>query len=441
MNSYLSILPALLWYSMTWAQNAAPPNILFILADDVGQEVLSGYGGQSYETPHIDALMHGGMKFEHAYSMPNCFPSRLAIMTGRYPLRQGEIVWGHFPKEEEAHTFSNLLQSAGYRTGIAGKWQLTLLKDDPEHPQRLGFQHSDLFAWHEGPRYYEPMLYRNGKIRQDTEGHYGPDLYVRSLIEFMKENRDRPFFAYYSMALCHDVTDDLAKPVPHSPFGRYDSFGEMVAEMDRAVGRLVAALNALDLREKTLILFVADNGTPQEMIVRAEGEELIKEPVVSRYQGRLVGGGKSTLLDGGTRVPLIANWPTTIPPGQVVSDLVDFSDFLPTFMELAGTSPPPERELDGYSFAPLLMGQGRSKRQWVYAEGFPLPLPGGTKPSGPVTGLKWLRNADWKLYSDGRLIDMKADPKEESPIYREADSDENRQIREQFEEVFRRRFE
>ena len=248
-NKFLSVI-LILTGIIQLCTAAERPNILFILADDVGQEVLGCYGGESYRTPHLDALARTGMRFNNSYSMPVCHPTRLTLMTGKYPFRHGSVTWGDFPKTEEAYTFSNLLQKAGYRTGIAGKWQLCLMRDDLDHPQRLGFQQSDMFGWHEGPRYYEPMIYHNGKVRDDALGHYGPDLYVRNLIEFMKENRDRPFLAYYPMAVAHDVTDDLDKPVPHGPFNRYDSYAEMVSEMDRAVGRLVAALNALGLREK-----------------------------------------------------------------------------------------------------------------------------------------------------------------------------------------------
>ena len=430
----------LLFPMMVLGQNMERPNILFILADDVGQEVLGCYGGESYPTPHLDELARTGMQFNHAYSMPNCFPSRISIMTGKYPFRQGPLVWGNFPENEESNTFSNLMRNGGYTTGIAGKWQLTLLGDDPGHPDRLGFDHSDLFGWHEGPRYYQPMIYKNGVVRDDTEGHYGPDLYVRSLIEFMKTNRHRPFLAYYSMALCHDVTDDLPEPVPHGPFGRYDSYAEMVGEMDRNIGRLVAALNALGLREKTLILFVADNGTPQQMIVRAENDHLLKEPVVSRQHGQDIPGGKSTLKDGGTRVPMIANWTGTIQPGQVVDDLVDFTDFLPTFLELGGISLPPNRDLDGQSFAPLLRNEQGAKRSWVFAEEFALPKPGGVDPSEEIIGLKWIRNSRWKLYNDGRLYDMSNDTAEGKPILKETDTDQSKQVRSHFEQVFKNLF-
>lgn len=417
------------------AQNSKP-NLLLIFADDVGQEVLECYGGQSYRTPHLNELARTGMKFDYAYSMPVCHPSRLTLMSGRYPFRHGQVAWGDYPKAAEDTTFSSLLQRAGYTTGIAGKWQLCLIKDDLSHPQRMGFDQSDLFGWHEGPRYYEPMIYSNGTVREDTLGHYGPDLYQRSLIEFMKANRDRPFLAYYSMAVAHEVTDDLDPPVPHGPFDRYDNYAEMVAEMDRGVGRLVAALNALQLREKTLILFLADNGTPPEIIIRAEGKDLIRTPVVSRRNGLDVPGGKKQLTNAGTNVPMIANWPGTIAPGQQVDDLVDFSDILPTFLDLAGVPLPAGQPLDGVSFANRLRGQGASPRSFAYCEEAVLPKPGGVEPDGTSSGLKWVRTQDWKLYNDGRLFHMAEDPNEQYPLTAKQDDATRSGARQQLQQAF-----
>ncbi|HVX60113.1 MAG TPA: sulfatase-like hydrolase/transferase [Pirellulales bacterium] len=429
------LLPCIVLCFAQGAFSADRPNILFILADDVGQEVLGCYGGQSYSTPHLDELARTGMLFRHGFSMPVCHPTRLTLMTGKYPFRHGQVTWGDFPDAEERYTWANLLADSGYATYIAGKWQLCLLRDDPLHPRRLGFPHFDLFGWHEGPRYYEPMIYRDGTVRNDTLGHYGPDLYVRGLIEFMKSNRDRPFAAYYSMAVCHEVTDDLETPVPQGPFGRYDSYAEMVAQMDRGVGRLVAALEALGLREKTLILFTADNGTPPEIIVRAEGKKLIKEPVVSRQNGLLVPGGKGKLTDDGTNVPLIANWPGTIRPGQVIDDLVDMSDYLPTFVELAGSELPAGRTIDGVSFAPRLLGAGASKRSWAYAQEAVLPKPGGVEADGASSGLRWVRTGRWKLYNDGRLFDMRADLQERNLLLADADDSAARSARQQLEQA------
>ena len=127
------------------AEATEKPNILFIFADDIGQEVLECYGGQSYPTPHFNELANTGMRFDHAYSMPVCHPSRLTLMSGRYPFRHGKVAWGDYPKSEESNTLARLLQRAGYQTAISGKWQLCLLKDDPLHPRRMGFDHWDLF--------------------------------------------------------------------------------------------------------------------------------------------------------------------------------------------------------------------------------------------------------------------------------------------------------
>jgi arylsulfatase A-like enzyme len=208
--------------------------------------------------------------------------------------------------------------------------------------------------------------------------------------------------------------------------------------MDRAVGRMVAALNALKLRDKTLILFVADNGTPPEIIIRAEGKKLIKVPIVSRRNGRDVPGGKKQLNNAGTNVPMIANWSGTIKAGQVVDDLVDFSDLLPTFLDLAGTSLPAGRKLDGVSFANRLRGQGASKRSFTYCEGAVLPKPGGVEPDGTSSGLKWVRNQDWKLYNDGRLFHMAKDPLEKRPYVASTDMPARRETRQSLRAVLKR---
>lgn len=377
------------------------PNILLILADDVGREVLGSYGGTSYSTPHLDRLARTGLRFEHAYSMPVCHPSRICLMTGRYPFRLGHPVWGTFPDQWEERTLPQVLKRAGYATAIAGKWQLTLLREDPEHPFRLGFDQYSLFGWHEGPRYYEPLIWENGRIRSDVRDQYGPDIYVRFLTEFMERHRPGPFFAFYSMALCHDVTDDLDEPVPFGPRGRYDSYREMVEAMDQRVGRLVGALDRLGLREKTLIFFTTDNGTPKRSIITARDGKLVREPVSSRMGERIIPGGKGDLTDAGTRVPTIANWKGTLPQGESTDAMMDFSDLLPTLADLGGAEIPPEQTLDGTSFAPLLRAEPGGGRDWVFAE---------------HRGRSWVRTRDWKLYRDGRFFHAADDPDETQAI-------------------------
>ena len=130
----------------------------------------------------------------------------------------------------------------------------------------LGFDESCLFGWHEGPRYHSPYIYQNGKLLKDLEDSYGPDVYVDFLIDFMRRNKETPFFAYYPMALCHDVTDDLKDPVPFGPDGHYDSFKTMIEAMDVRVGRLIDSLDELGLRENTVVLFTTDNGSPVRSI-------------------------------------------------------------------------------------------------------------------------------------------------------------------------------
>lgn len=377
------------------------PNILLILADDVGQEVLGSYGGTSYTTTHLNQLALSGLRFDHAYSMPVCHTSRLCLITGQYPFRLENPSWGTFPKSWEQRTLPNLLKKAGYATAIAGKWQLALLKDDVEHPFRLGFDEYSLFGWHEGPRYYSPLIWENGKIRSNTTNHYGPDIYVEFLINFMKRNLNQPFFAYYSMALCHDVTDDLKEPVPFGPHGRYDSYTEMVEAMDNRIGQLVTALDQLGLREKTLIFFTADNGTPKRSILSVKNGRFIRKQIVSQFGEVPINGGKGELTDAGTRVPTIANWQGVLPGDNVTQELMDLSDLLPTFAELAGAEIPWKTSLDGKSLAGILTDKPGRGRDWVFSE---------------HRSHSWVRTREWKLYQNGQLFNMITDPSEKYPV-------------------------
>lgn len=383
---------------------ADKPNIVFILADDVGREVLGCYGGTSYNTPHLDRLAASGAKFEHCYSMPVCHPTRITLLTGRYPRHLGNPKWGSFPKKAEKQTFAHVARNAGYATAVAGKWQICLMKNDLDHPARLGFDEWSVFGWHEGARYHEPMIYQNGKLRSDTAGKYGPDLYVDYLVDFMQRNREKPFLAFYSMALCHDVTDDIGKPVPYGSRGRYDNFEEMAEMMDVEVGRLVKAIDDMGIRDNTLILFTTDNGTAGRSKLSAidgSGKKFAYEDVVSRMNGIDIPGGKGDLTDWGTRVPTIASWPGVIKPGQSWDDLVDFSDILPTFAELVGGELPAGVTLDGHSFARRLTGGVASQRKWAYAEG---------------RNRFFAKTQRWKLYNDGQFFDVQDDPFEKNPI-------------------------
>ena len=381
------------------------PNILLILADDVGREVLNCYGGSSYSTPNLNQLAANGVRFEHSYAMPVCHPTRITLLTGQYPRRLGNPKWGSFPKEAERRTFANIARQAGYATVVAGKWQLSLMKKDIHQPQRMGFDEWSLFGWHEGPRYHDPLIYENGVVRTDTAGKYGPSLYVDFLIEFMEksQNRDKPFLAFYSMALCHDVTNDLEAPVPYGTHGRYDSYAEMVEQMDLQIGRLMKFLKASGLDENTLVLFTTDNGTAGRSKLSAANHknEFVYENVVSQFHGEPIAGGKGKLTDWGTRVPTIAVWQGVIQPGQSWDDLVDLSDVLPTLADLTGGKLPTDVQLDGHSLSARLRGQGRSTRAWVYAE---------------HRGRFFVKTRDRKLYSTGKFFNTGIDPFEGSPL-------------------------
>ena len=349
--------------------HAAGPNILLILADDVGCETLGCYGGSSYETPQIDKLAADGLRFTHCFAMPVCHPTRVTLLSGKYPFRLNNPGWGSYPKDEEQNTIAHAMKEAGYATAVAGKWQLTLLKRDPEHPHRMGFDQYSLFGWHEGARYHDPLIWQNGEIRDDTQGKYGPDLYVDFLIDFIRDNRERPWLALYSMALWHEVTGDLK--------------------------------DELGLRENTVVIFTTDNGTAGRSKLRAIGNKnkFEYEKVVSKRGDELLPGGKGSLTDLGTNVPLIIRWPAQIKRADVTDTLVDMSDFFPTCVELASKTPP--AGLDGHGFAPLLTGEAFDEREFAYAQ---------------HRGKFWVRNQRFKLYDDGRLFDLVDDPREKKPI-------------------------
>ena len=364
------------------------PNIIIVMADDVGFDAVGAYGGESYPTPHLDELAKSGMMGMHCYSMPVCHPTRITFMTGRYPTNVNNPKWGSFPQALEKQTIAGLMQSAGYRTVVTGKWQLALLKEDLRQPYRMGFDQYCVFGWHEGPRYHSPMVYENGEVNDGVREQFGPNVYREFLQDFILADREKPFFAFYSMALCHDVTDDLQEPVPYSPSGEYLTYKEMALEMDRQVGLLVEFLEDHQLRDDTLLVFTTDNGTAARSCSHFENGKYIKPPVFSMFHGKRIQGGKGKLDDSGTRVPLILSWPGVVKPGTRTEALVDMSDFYATCVELAGQEIPDG--LDSLSFVPAMSGRPVS-RNWAYSEG---------------RGVYWVRDQRYKLYSNGRFVEV-----------------------------------
>lgn len=364
------------------------------MSDDMGYECVGANGSTFYKTPNIDRLAAGGIRFRHAYSQPICTPSRVQIMTGRYNARN-YVRFGLLHPEEI--TFGNVLQQAGYVTGIAGKWQL---QGGFAGPNKFGFDDYCLWQLTRRPcRYPNPGLEINGQTVDYTNGEYGPDLVSDHLVKFIQQHKggDKPFFAYYPMILPHwpfqptpDSEDWDATETKEWPRAKWNRkhFRDMVAYADKMVGKIDNALKTAGVRENTLLIFTCDNGT--------------YTGITSPFEGKQLKGGKGTTPNAGTHVPFIASWPGTIKPGQVCDDLIDFSDVLPTLAELGGGKLPTDRKLDGRSFLPQLKGERGNPRDWVFCW-----YERNGKRDGNVQ--RYARNQTYKLYHDGRFYNVPAD--------------------------------
>lgn len=368
------------------AQAAAParPNILFILSDDYGIDGVGCYGSDRFQgkTPNLDALAASGTRFTHCFSMPLCGPSRCTIMTGRYGFRTGGSTnqSAHQPSYQHEPSVAKVLKQAGYTTGMAGKW-----RQMGDTPGDWGYDEwlTDPTA---GGYYWKSSYTQNGQLVETAQDVYCPDVCFKFAVDFFQRHREQPFYFYYPTHLIHG-------PILRTPDSqgeaRADYYEDNVAYLDKQVGQLVAALERMGLREKTVILFVGDNGTAR---FGAEGMNI---------QGRRVNGMKGSLLEGGSRVPLLASWKGTLPAGGVAHDLIDFSDFFATFADLAGAGLPKDVTLDSRSFAPQLRGEKGAPREWVFVQ----------------LGTRWyVRDRDWKLTQSGDLFDMTDAPFEEKSV-------------------------
>lgn len=379
------------------AGRSGKPNLVLIMADDLGYETIGANGGTSYETPELDKLAASGARFTHCYVQPLCTPTRVQLMTGLYNVRN-YIRFGLL--DPQAATFAHLLKSADYATCIVGKWQLG---QGVELPRKFGFDEACLWQHtRRPPRYANPGLEINGVEKDYTNGEYGPTLVNDYALDFIERTKDRPFFLYYPMILTHSPY----QPTPDSPDWEPSAQGEkvniherhfadMVAYMDKMVGRLVAKLDALGIRDNTLVMFVGDNGT-------GRGTR-------SMMGDKLVIGGKGRTTETGMHVPLVVNWPREIKPGIVCSDLVDSTDFLPTLLDAAGAAPPAEIAFDGRTFLPPLRGQPSRPRDWIYSWYSP-------RQGGDMTVREFAFNHRYKLYRTGEFFDLSNDVEETQPL-------------------------
>lgn len=372
------------------------PNIILIMADDVSAKEFACYGSKEIKTPVLDELGRTGVRFKTCWCTPICSPTRAEIMTGRYGFRTGWFhnAWKPGRKDPggvlaESHkVFGQLLKQAGYATAICGKWQLR------GTPEQHGFDEACMWEKYEGfdgpvetdadgvlpgraARYWHPSIVRNGKPVPTTDSDYGPDIFVDFLLDFVQRNRKGPFLAYYPMCLVHGSWDFQAKRRGHLPTPKVDADGKKVPGkvagslkgdveyLDHLVGRIVKRVRELGLREKTVILFTSDNGTPLYGKSRVDQER-------------------------GPRVPMIVNAPGIVKARGAVDALIDFSDILPTLCDLGGAKPPKDYAIDGHSFAPILRGDDRNQREWIFSY---------------YAGYRMLRDKRWLLDGKGRFWD------------------------------------
>jgi arylsulfatase A len=292
---------------------------------------------------------------------------------------------------------------------MAGKWQLGR---DLALPARFGFDRHCLWQLNRRPpRYANPGLEIDGKQVDFSNGEYGPDIVSQYAIDFIAQNKSRPFLLYYPMMLTHNPNQPTPDSKDWDPratgerANRDDAhFADMVAYADKLIGKLTAALDEHGLRENTLLLVLGDHGTTRGMR--------------SRMGDRVVIGGKGSRTHLGTHVPLLASWPGVIPAGRVLDDLVDSTDFLPTICEAAGIDVPADWKVDGRSFLAQLRGEKGKPREWIYSWYSP--------EGGAEAQFEFAMNAKYKLYRDGRFFDLADDLEEKQPLDSDSLSDEAR---------------
>jgi arylsulfatase A len=344
-----------------------------------------------------------GLRFTNMHVQPICTPTRNQIMTGRGN-RRNYVGFGKIGKGEI--TFGHLLQTAGYATAVAGKWQLG---DKGRGPAEAGFEHCNIremeSGWH---RYWGGNLWVDGEAVAITDDQYAPDVQLKWALDWIDANRERPFFLYYPTPLIHDpyvsIPDRYTAGEPQPGHGTDHGrplLAPMITQLDRQMGALCDFLRERGLAENTLVLFIGDNGTAAP---------------VKRADGQVIPSGKGRSNIYGTHSPCIAWWPGRIQPG-VAEDLVCVTDIVPTVVEAAGAQLPTDREYDGISVLPRLLKGTPSPRQVIYHWW-------SQTNKEPVI---WAHDARWSLYSDGRLFDTQADPEEQTPLESNPESDAVRQ--------------
>ena len=360
--------------------NAAKPNIVVILADDLGYGDVGCFGAKDIRTPHLDQMASEGLRLTSFYAQPICGPSRAALMTGCYPIRIGEVKNGkngHTLPHTMEFTIAEMLRDAGYRTGIVGKWHLGMKQGCD--PLSQGFEHAYFTPVFNGasrdiqPNASFPFLRKPGEVVRTIKTQEDMDTLTadctREAIDFMRASKEQPFFLY------------LAYHMPHVPLGASAPFrgkskrglyGDVVEEIDDAVGQVLAELKKLELDENTFVIFTSDNGPWIDQQIGDHGGSA----------GELR-GGKMETWEGGWRVPAIFRWPGHVRTGEVINEIASTIDLMPTFASFAKVQLP-DIKLDGIDLASFLTKPGT-------------PSPRETFLFHNGTRLTAVRHKDWKL--------------------------------------------
>jgi arylsulfatase A-like enzyme len=416
---------------------AARPNIVFILVDDLGWSDLGVYGSSFYETPNIDRLAAGGLRFTQAYAACNvCSPSRASILTGRYPARVGITDWiegrpdqpdqklnrppflFHLPLEEV--TFAEALHAEGYRTGFIGKWHLG---DEPAYfPEHQGFD-VNIAGCGLGhpPSYFSP--YRIPNLPDGPPGEQLDERLTGEALKFIGDSqaRQQPFLLYFCEYAVHGplqarpevVAKYEAKRAARTDQGpdfgngidgrvrlrqSHPTYAAMIESLDQSVGRVLKRLDELDLTKNTIVIFTSDNGG----VATAEGWPTSNQPLRT---------GKGWAYEGGVREPLIASWPGHIAPGRTTDWIVTSPDFFPTLLDIAGLPARPELHVDGASFAPILTRTSAAAPERAIYWHYPHYSNQRGKPNGAVREGRW-KLVEWYEDSRTELFDLSVDAAE-----------------------------
>lgn len=391
----------------------ARPNLVFILADDLGYGDLGCYGATDIATPHLDRLAAEGTRFTDAYSNgPVCSPTRIAFLTGRYQQRFGmdnALYYQEFGRglPVGGETIATRLKGAGYTTGISGKWHIGY--DKERQPLQQGFDH--FFGMLGGNHHYfmhmdrigVPDLWLGNELIE-REG-YTTDLITEDALSFIESNQERPFFLYLSHAAPHfpwqgprDVDKDIQPKKKSWQLGDRETYARMVESMDSGIGQVLERLEELGLAENTLVVFTSDNGG-------------------STYsRNEPLRGEKSTLWEGGIRVPCIARWPGVIPAGVTTGQVSITMDWTSTFAELAGEGTTRLSD-EGISLVSILNGEKTALERTLYWRQKPGPKRKSVTPAMAVRHGKW----KWiESEEDGSfLFDLVGDPGEERNLLSE----------------------